>query len=56
MTFDNEYMNLHFDNEEDIHFNSENHEENGHGYDLEMLIILHYIVCFISYKKWVQRE
>jgi hypothetical protein len=41
MTFDNEHMNLHFDNEVDIHFNYENHEENGYGYDLETLIILH---------------
>ena len=32
----NEHMNLHFDNEQDIHY-----EANGYRHNLDLLIILH---------------
>lgn len=31
-----------------------NHKGNGYALDLELLIILYYYSCLISYKKWVQ--
>ena len=37
----NEHKNLHIDNEEDMHMNSENHVANGYGHNLDLLSILH---------------
>jgi len=38
-------------NQHDVHTCSEKQEASGYLYDLNVLI-----VCFISYKKWVQGE
>jgi hypothetical protein len=39
----NEHKNLHFKNECDIHMNTKSYEANGYGYDLDLLIISHYL-------------
>ena len=40
-----ELEDLHFDNEQDIHISSEDHEENGFGPDSDLSIISHYLKC-----------
>ena len=37
----NEHENLHFGNEWDVHMNSNYHEANGYGHNLDLLIISH---------------
>ena len=37
----NEYENLHFDNERDIHTSPGNDEKSGYGLDLDLLLILY---------------
>ena len=32
------------------------YEANGYGHDLDLLICLTLIMCFIAYEKWVPRE
>ena len=44
----NEHENLHFDNGKDIHTSSENHEESGYNFNLELLMILYWVR--VSYK------
>ena len=39
-----------------MHISFKNYEMNGYGHDLGLLIILHLMKCFMSCKKWVQRE
>jgi hypothetical protein len=41
MTINEHKINVHFDNEFDVHISSENHEENGYVHKLDLLIILH---------------
>jgi hypothetical protein len=38
--------NLHFDNEQEIHMSSENHEESGYRHDLDHLTL---IACCVLY-------
>lgn len=40
----NEHENLIFDNEQDIHMNSINYEANDDGHNLDLLIILDYLI------------
>ena len=48
----NDHVILHFVDEYDIHMSFKNHEESGYWHKLDLLLAL--ILCFISYKKWVQ--
>ena len=51
-----EHKYAHFDNEQGTHMTLGIYEANGYGHDLDLLICLTLIMCFIAYEKWVPRE
>ena len=45
-------MNLQSDNEQDIHMSTKKYEDNGYGFDLDLLTILYKLFVSHLRRKW----